>query len=173
MLVSLIFAVDENNAIGKENGLPWPKMSADLKRFKATTLGHHVIMGRKTHESMGGELLGRKNIVVSRAVNYTLPAGIETVASLGDALKYAKDRGEAEAFVIGGAMLFKDAIDFADNFYLTRIHGIFEADTFLPPIDMNVWKITKQEDFEADEKNPYAYSFLKLEKVSGQTAVNS
>jgi dihydrofolate reductase len=165
MTVSLIFAADENNAIGKDNGLPWPKMSDDLKRFKRLTLGHHVIMGRKTHEAMGGELLGRKNIVVSRSTNYTLPESIVVVESLGDALKHADDDGETEAFVIGGAMLYKEAILVADKFYLTRIHNKFDADTWLPALNMDEWKITEQQDFAADEKNPYPYSFITLEKA--------
>jgi dihydrofolate reductase len=165
MQISLILAADENNAIGLNNDLPWPKMSADLKRFKSLTLGHHVIMGRKTHESMGGELMGRKNIVVSRSTNYTLPESIEVVESLAEGLKYAADHGETEAFVIGGAMLFKEAVHHADIFYLTRIHNRFDADTWLPALNMDEWEITEQQDFEADEKNPYPYSFLVLKKV--------
>jgi len=164
MKVSLVFAADDNNGIGKGNGLPWPKMSADLRRFKQITLGHYVIMGRTTHESMGGELLGRKNIVISRRDSFELPPSIEFVQSLGEALHIAQTHGEQEAMVIGGAMLFQEAVLVADTFYLTRIHGVFDADTFLPDLDMNAWQITEQQDFEADEKNPFPYSFLRLEK---------
>src|ERR1017187_1602211 len=164
MKISLIFAADEHDAIGRDNGLPWPKMAADMKRFKQLTMGHHVIMGRKTFESMAGELPGRTKIVVSRRLNYTLPESITVASSLGEALAHARDAGEQEAFVIGGAMLFNEAALEADTFYLTRIHGVFEADTFLPPINMDEWNTTEHQDFEADEKNPYPYSFLTLEK---------
>ena len=165
MKVSLVFAADEHNAIGKDNDLPWPKMSADMKRFKQLTMGHHVIMGRKTYESMVGDLPGRTLMVVSRSLNYTLPENIIVKESPGDALKYASERGEEEAFIIGGATLFKEAAFEADTFYLTRIHGVFEADTFLPELDMKEWQITEQQDFEADEKNPYPYSFLTLVRI--------
>ena len=165
MKVSLVFAADEHNAIGKDNDLPWPKMSADMRRFKQLTMGHHVIMGRKTYESMIGDLPGRTIIVVSRSLNLTLPESIIVKESPGDALKYAKEHGEQEAFIIGGATLFKEAASEADTFYLTRIHGVFKADTFLPELNMNEWQTTEQQDFEADEKNPFPYSFFTLERI--------
>ncbi len=165
MKVSLIFAADEHNAIGKNNDLPWPKMSADMRRFKQLTMGHHVIMGRKTYQSMTGDLPGRTKIVVSRDPDLKLPEGVFLAQSLDEAYKYAKDHDETEAFVIGGAMLLKEAISDADVFYLTRIHHVFEADTFISDINMNDWKITDEQDFEADEKNPFPYSFLTLEKI--------
>ncbi len=165
MKVSLVFAADENNAIGKGNGLPWPKMSADMKRFKQLTMGHYVIMGRKTYESMIGDLPGRTLIVVSRSTNYTLPEGNIIKESPGDALKFASNHGEEEAFIIGGATLFKEAAFEADTFYLTRIHHVFDADTFLPEINMKEWQVIEQQDFEADEKNPFPYSFLTLKRL--------
>jgi len=168
MKVSLVFAADEHNAIGKDNGLPWPKMSADMKRFKQLTMGHYVIMGRKTYESMVGDLPGRTLMVVSRSTNYLLPEGIIIKESPGDALKYAEEHGEQEAFIIGGATLFKASVFEADTFYLTRIHHVFEADTFLPEINMDEWQITDQQDFEADEKNPFPYSFLTLSRKAAK-----
>lgn len=165
MKVSLIFAADENNGIGKDNDLPWPKMSADMKRFKQLTMGHHVIMGRKTFQSMTSDLPGRTKIVVSRNSEFTVPENIILTPSLDAALKYARDHNEYEAFIIGGAAVFKEAVSLADIFYLTRIHHVFEADTFIPEIESGDWKISDRQDFEPDEKNPYPYSFLTLERV--------
>lgn len=164
MKVSIILAVDENNGIGKNNGLPWPKMSADMQRFKALTTGHHIIMGRNTYEALGGLLPNRTHIVVSRNTNYFVPPGVIVQPSLAMALKSAKDRGEEEVFIIGGAKLFKDAVLYADKFYLTRIHGAFEADTTLPAINMEEWDTKEEEKHDQDNRNPYSYTFLTLEK---------
>jgi dihydrofolate reductase len=164
MKVSIILAVDENNGIGKDNGLPWPKMSADMKRFKSLTTGHYIIMGRNTYEALGGLLPNRKHIVVSRNTNYFVPPGVSVQPSLAMALKTAKDGGEEEVFIIGGAKLFKEAVLYADKFYLTRIHGSFEADTTLPAINMEEWNTIDEMNYERDDKNPYGYTFITLEK---------
>jgi dihydrofolate reductase len=163
MVVSLLFAMDENNAIGVNNALPW-HLPADLKWFKQHTMGHHIIMGRNTFESIGKLLPGRKTVVISRRPNYMIP-GADVYPSLELAIEKAKEAGETEAFIIGGAELFKSAIPVADRFYLTRIHGTFEADTYLPALNMEEWKVLSEERNEADEKNKWAYTFMVLERV--------
>lgn len=163
MLVSLLFAMDENNAIGLNNKLPW-HLPADLKWFKEKTMGHHIIMGRNTYESIGKLLPGRKTVVVSRRPDYV--KGASTHPSLELALDDAKQAGETEAFIIGGAELFKSAFPVADRFYLTRIHGTFEADTYLPELDMDEWKVLSEERYEPDEKNKWAYTFYVLERIN-------
>jgi dihydrofolate reductase len=166
MLVSLLFAMDEDNAIGLSNKLPW-HLPADLKWFKQHTMGHHIIMGRNTYESIGKLLPGRKTVIISRNLHYKIP-GASTYPSLDIALKEAKQAGETEAFIIGGAELFKSAIDIVDRFYLTRIHYKFEADTYLPALNMDEWKILSEERHEADEKNKWAYTFYVLDRKNAR-----
>jgi dihydrofolate reductase len=160
MTISIIVAASANNAIGKNNQLIW-HLPADLKYFKNLTMGHHIIMGRKTFESIGRALPGRTSIVITRNKNYAAQDCI-IVSSLKEAIECVKN--DTEAFIIGGAEIFNQAFEFADKIYLTRIHEKFEADTFLPDIDPNNWKIIKQEDFTPDEKNKYNYSFIELAK---------
>lgn len=162
MLVSLIFAMDEHNAIGVNNTLPW-HLPADLKKFKQDTMGHHIIMGRKTYESIGRPLPGRTSIVVSRQEDYSAE-GVKVAPALEQALHIARKAGETEAFIIGGAQLFRDAMPLADRFYLTRIHHTFTADTYLPAIDMREWEELERKDFQPDEKNKYPYSFITLKR---------
>lgn len=161
MSISLIVAAAENNAIGKDNALLW-HLSADLKRFKALTTGHPVIMGRKTFESIGKPLPNRRNIVISRSV----PAieGCEVVASVDEALALVKS-GE-EAFIIGGGSIYKALWDRADRLYLTSVKTVLEGDTFIPEVKPDEWKEVKREDFDADEKNEFGYSFIDYVRVS-------
>ena len=161
MSISLIVAAAENNAIGKDNALLW-HLSADLKRFKALTTGHPVIMGRKTFESIGKPLPNRRNIVISRSV----PAieGCEVVASVDEALALVKS-GE-EAFIIGGGSIYKALWDKADRLYLTSVKTALEGDTFIPEVKPDEWEEVKREDFGADEKNEFGYSFIDYMRVS-------
>ena len=161
MSISLIVAAAENNAIGKDNALLW-HLSADLKRFKALTTGHPVIMGRKTFESIGKPLPNRRNIVISRSV----PAieGCEVVASVDEALALVK-AGE-EAFIIGGGSIYKALWDKADRLYLTSVKTALEGDTFIPEVKPDEWEEVKREDFDADEKNEFGYSFIDYVRVS-------
>lgn len=161
MSIALIVAAAENNAIGKDNALLW-HLSADLKRFKALTTGHPVIMGRKTFESIGKPLPNRRNIVISRSV----PAieGCEVVASVDEALALVKS-GE-EAFIIGGGSIYKALWDRADRLYLTSVKTSLEGDTFIPEVKPDEWKEVKREDFGADEKNEFGYSFIDYVRVS-------
>lgn len=160
MIVSIIVAAAENLAIGKDNKLIW-HLPSDLKFFKNTTMGHHMIMGRKTFESIGKPLPGRTSIIVTRNKNYTAE-GCIVVNSLKEAIEKAKADHETEAFVIGGAELINDALEFADKIYLTEVKETFEADVFLKPIDRTKWKEASREDYKADEKHAYDYSFVEL-----------
>jgi len=158
LIVTLIAAIDENNGIGKNNQLPW-QLPADMKRFKALTTGHHVIMGRKSYESMGKALKDRTNIVITRNSDYTLPDA-EVVSSLSAAIQLAKDNGETEVWILGGGEIFREAIKIADKMQLTHIHHSFDCDTFFPKFNENEWRIVQKEDHQPDEKNKYEYSFV-------------
>ena len=159
MIVSIIVAIGENHAIGKNNQLLW-HMPNDLKHFKDITSGRTIIMGRKTFDSVGKPLPRRRNIVVTRQ-EITIP-GCEVVKSIEDGLALCKD--EDEVFIGGGAEIYKLAMHLTDRIYLTIIHKSFDADTFFPEIDKLEWKEVKREDFEPDEKNPLPYSFITLER---------
>ena len=167
MKVSIIAAVARNGTIGVENRLPW-RLPADLRRFKALTLGHHLIMGRKTFESVGA-LPGRVTIVVSRR-GLGGAAGAESVKvapSVPEALDLARIAGEEEAFVAGGAEIYRAALDFADRIYLTRIERAFAGDAHFPQLDPEEWLEVESRHCERDEKNPYRYSFVTLERRAG------
>ncbi len=161
MIISLIVATDENNGIGKDNQLPW-HLPADLKHFKTLTTGHPIIMGRKTFESIGKALPNRRNIVISRQQKYTAE-GADVVSSLEDAFQLCKD--EDEVFIIGGAQIFEHSLILADALYLTVIHHRFDADTFFPEIDQNIWKELESVSHQPDEKNKYSYTFIKYGKA--------
>ena len=160
MTVSIIVAIGENHAIGKNNQLLW-HMPNDLKHFKDITSGRTIIMGRKTFDSVGKPLPRRRNIVVTRQ-DITIP-GCEVVKSIEDGLALCKD--EDEVFIGGGAEIYKLAMHLTDRIYLTIIHKSFDADTFFPEIDKTEWKEVEHEDFEPDEKNPLPYSFITLERL--------
>lgn len=158
MIVSIIVAVANSNAIGGNNQLLW-HISADLKRFKAITSGHAIVMGRKTYESIGKPLPNRQNIVITRNRELTLP-GADVVESIDVAKAVAK--GE-ELFIIGGGEIYRQTIALADRIYLTRVWADYKADTFFPEIDMSIWKEVSREDFPAEGETP-AYSFILLER---------
>ncbi len=158
MIVSIIVAVANNNAIGGNNQLLW-HISADLKRFKAITSGHAIVMGRKTYESIGKPLPNRQNIVISRNRELTLP-GADVVESVVAAKAVAK--GE-ELFIIGGGEIYRQTMALANRIYLTRVWADYMADTFFPEIDMRIWKEVSREDFPAEGDTP-AYSFILLER---------
>ena len=166
MKVSLIVAVAENGVIGKDNDLIW-HMPKDMRFFKETTTGHHVIMGRKNFESIPHKfrpLPNRTNIIVTRQSDYKAEGSI-VVNSVEEALKVAKSNGENEAFIIGGGQIYKIALEknLVDRIYLTRINGSFDGDTFFPELNSD-WIEVNREDCFKDEKNKYNYSFIVLEK---------
>ena len=162
MIISLIAVLGKNNEIGKGNALLC-YLPADLKRFKAITSGHTIIMGRKTFESLpNGALPNRRNIVISRNKQLAIE-GAEVYPSLDYAL--LKCIGETEVFITGGAQIYGQSLPVADKLYITRIHAGFpEADAFFPEIERNNWKEVFRETFPADEKNPYPFTFLEYEK---------
>jgi len=157
MIVSAIFAVSENNVIGKGNELPW-RIPADLQYFKKTTMGHPVIMGRKSFESIGRPLPGRHNIVLTRDPNFTAK-GISVVHSLDEALKRAAEDDAKEVFIIGGAQIYEIAFERCDRIYLTVIHTEAEGDVFLPEIDLSQWDLLSEESHGSDRKNIHDYTF--------------
>jgi dihydrofolate reductase len=159
-MITIIAAIAEKNALGKDNQLIW-HLPADLKRFKKVTSNHHIIMGRKTFESVGKPLPNRTNIIITRNKDYNVP-GCITVHSLQEALEAAKD--DDNPFILGGAEIYKQAIEIADKLDLTFVHHEFEADAFFPEIDKNIWKETTREYFLADENNKYNYSFVTFSK---------
>lgn len=160
MTISIIVAISQNHAIGKNNQLLW-HLPADLKHFKDITSGHTIIMGRKTFDSVGKPLPNRRNIVVTRQP-ITIP-GCEVVNSIEAALELC--RAEEEVFIGGGAEIYKQAMSLTDRIYLTIVHRHFDADTFFPEIDKSEWKEVSREDHQPDLKNPIAYSFITLERV--------
>jgi dihydrofolate reductase len=161
MLVSLIVAMDNNRGIGLNNRLPW-RLPDDLKRFKSLTLGHHLIMGRKTYESIGRTLPGRTSIVISRNPDFSAPDCV-VVSSLEGALKLAEANGENEAFVIGGSQIFEKALPLADRIYLTRVHVALPADVFFPAIDAERWEEQVTEFHPPDDKHPFGFTFQILQ----------
>jgi dihydrofolate reductase len=161
MKISLIVAKSKNNVIGKNNQLPW-HLPADLQYFKRLTMGHHMIMGRKTFESIGKPLPGRTSIVITSNKDYSAP-GCVIVHSLKEAINAAKK--DEEVFIIGGAAVFSEALHLADIVYLTEIHENFEGDVYFPELDFLNWKLVKKEHHNPDEKNKYSYSFAQYERV--------
>lgn len=160
MSLSLIVAMARNRVIGRANGLPW-RLPADLKHFKALTLGKPVIMGRKTFASIGKPLPDRHNIVVSRDPQFSA-SGVSIAHSLEDALQQAQPA--AEVMLIGGAQLYAQALPRAQRIYLTLIDADVAGDAYFPDHDDSEWLETARTDHDADAGNPYAYSFLVLER---------
>lgn len=160
MIVSIVVAIAENNAIGKDNKLLW-HLPKDLKHFKEITTGGTVIMGRKTYDSVGRPLPNRRNIIITRQ-QIEIP-GCEVVNSIGAALDLCRD--EAEVFIVGGAEVYKQVMPLTDRIFLTIVHKNFEADTYFPEIKKDTWKETERKDYEPDEKNPLPYSFITLERA--------
>lgn len=155
MKTAFVVAMDEQGLIGRDNDLPW-RLSADLQYFRRITMGKPILMGRKTHESIGRALPGRQNIVVSSLADYQAE-GCDVVNSIESALKLAADADEI--MVIGGSSLFEQMFDIVDKLYLTRVHAELEGDTWFPQWDKTKWQLISQESHPADEKNDYAYSF--------------
>jgi dihydrofolate reductase len=161
MDISLVVAMDDNRLIGAGNGLPW-RLPADLKHFKRITMGHPIVMGRRTWESIGRPLPGRTNIVVTRQPGYVADGAV--VVDSPEAAKEAAGKCD-ELMVIGGAQLYEQVLEEANRIYLTEIHAEFEGDTWFPGLNEDEWACVSREDFEKDERNLYDYSFLVLERI--------
>jgi dihydrofolate reductase len=161
--ISLIAAMARNRAIGIDNRLPW-RLPADLKRFKALTRGHTLVMGRRTFESLAGPLPWRTTIVITRQGGYA-PAGVLVAHSLDEALERARETETEEIFIAGGEEIFLQGLGRADRLQLTRIDQDFPGDTFFPDFDATPWRLVEREDHEATEETPFAYSFQVYDRI--------
>jgi dihydrofolate reductase len=162
MIIALVLAVSENGMIGKDNALPW-RLPADLRYFRKVTASYPLIMGRKTFDSVGRPLPGRRNIVISRQSNLQVP-GCDVVHSLSEAIELAQSSGAAQVSIVGGAEIFRQALPLAHRIYLTRIHANFPGDAFFAIPNPRDWKETSREDHPADAENPFPYSFIIYER---------
>lgn len=156
-MISLLVAMDQNRTIGKDNDLPW-HLPADLAFFKRVTMGHSIVMGRKTHESIGRALPGRPNIIITRDKDYTSD-GCRIIHSIEE-IKELEENKEDELFVIGGAEIFNKTVHFADLLYITLIEETFEGDTFFPEFNEAEWELVSKEKGIKNERNPYDYYFM-------------
>jgi len=162
MILSLIVAAATNNAIGKDNQLLW-HLPNDLKFFKNTTWGLPVIMGRKTFESVNKPLPGRINIVITRQLDWHAD-NVIVAFDLDDAIHKARETNCKEVFIIGGGEIYAQAFKKVNKIYLTRVHTIIDGDTFFPALNEDEWELISNEDFSADEKHLYNYSFQKWQR---------
>jgi len=158
--LSIVVAMARNRVIGANNALPW-HLPADLKHFKALTMGHHIVMGRKTYESIGKPLPGRTSVVVTRNENYSVP-GVIVANSLEAAISACGD--DDEVFVIGGAELYRQALKFAGRIYLTEIDADISGDAHFTEFDSTSWQETGRESHEPDGKNPHSYHFVVYDR---------
>jgi dihydrofolate reductase len=166
MIASILAAVAANGVIGRDNQVPW-RISTDLKRLKSLTLGHRVIMGRKTFESLPQALPGRTNIVITRDTSWRPPDGVLVAESVERALELAE--GDDEVFILGGAQIYEQTLHRADRMYITEVHADVDGDTRFPEFDDVVeWKLVDREDYEADAKNEFPFSFLTYERAASE-----
>lgn len=158
-MIALIVAIDQNNAIGKDNQLLW-HLPKDLSFFKNVTTGNAIIMGRKTFESIGKALPNRRNIVISSQKDLQY-AGAEITSSLNAAIELV---GKADGYIIGGGSIYEQSLTLVDRLYITKVAASFNADTFFPSINWDEWTLVSKEDHPADEKHAYAFSFCVYDK---------
>lgn len=161
-MITIVVAMGRNNAIGKDNKMLW-HLPEDLKHFKNLTLGHPIIMGRKTYESIGRPLPGRTNIVVSRKENW-FEEGILIVPSLKEAIKHSKKISD-QTYIIGGGNIYEQTIDLVDRLEVTVVDATIDADAFFPKINTKVWKEVKKDCHQKDEKHLYDYCFITYDKI--------
>ncbi|TIP05903.1 MAG: dihydrofolate reductase [Mesorhizobium sp.] len=167
MDIAIYVAIAENGVIGREGGLPW-RLSTDLKRFKADTMGKPIIMGRKTYEGIGRPLPGRLNIVVTRDKAWRAE-GIEVAHSLGDAIALARVRGRCmagaeEICVVGGGEIYAQALPLADRLHVTHVLASVDGDAHFPPIDPDIWQVVSAKDFPAGEKDSHATRYTVYQR---------
>jgi dihydrofolate reductase len=161
-MITIIAAIGKNNELGKNNDLIW-HLPADLKRFKKVTSGHHILMGRTTFESIGKPLPNRTSVIITRNKNY-FKDGCLIAHSIDEAISICDK--EDHLFIIGGAQIYEQALHhpLVKKLDITLVHESFEADVFFPEIDNSIWKQVSREDFQADDKNEYDYSFVSYER---------
>jgi dihydrofolate reductase len=162
MIISQIAATSLNHVIGKNNQLPW-HMPTDMAYFKKKTIGHTILMGRKSYESEGKALPKRRNIVITRDENYSLDDA-NVVSSFREGIQLAEDAGENELFITGGGEIYEQSLYLTNRIYLTVIEVITPGDVFFPLIDFNEWKVVSKDAREKDDKNPYHYTFYIFER---------
>jgi dihydrofolate reductase len=162
LIISIIVAMDRNRGIGIANKLPW-RLPTDLRRFRELTMGHHIVVGRKTYESIGRPLPGRQMIVVTRNMNYRPEANM-VVHSVEEAISLAQSRGESEVFICGGSEIYAHSLLFAERIYLTLVDCDVAADTFFPKWDEQKWVVQQSSYFAADEQNQYPVVFKILKR---------
>lgn len=155
--LSIIVAVARDGVIGANNTLPW-HLPEDLRRFRALTMGHHIIMGRKTFESLGRLLPGRTAVIVSRSKDYAVPGAL-VAGSLRGALDLCRE--DPEVFVIGGAQVYREGLALADRIYLTEIDAAFEGDAHFPEFDRSSWREVSRESHTGDSGLPFSYVMLE------------
>jgi len=160
-MISFIVAMDKNNVIGYQNKLPW-HIPNDLRFFKETTMGHTIVMGRKTFESIGRVLPKRKHIVLTTSKK-SFPEGVEVVSNIEEIIQLSK-KSEEELFVIGGGVIFKQMLYYADRLYVTVIDESFPGDVYFPEISKDDWKETSKEKGVKNEANPYDYYFIQYDR---------
>jgi dihydrofolate reductase len=163
--VSLIVAAAAHGVIGANGGLPW-HLPADLKRFKALTMGHHLLLGRKTWESIGRPLPGRPMLVLSRAPGLALPPEARQVATVAEGLEVARAAGERELFGIGGAEVYAQLLPLAERVYWTEVLAEVGGDTVFPPWDRGGWRVVDREDHPADARHAHPFRFETWERLS-------
>lgn len=156
MKVSLIVGRADNGVIGRDGDLPW-RLPADLAQFKRRTMGHHLIMGRRTFVSLPGLLPGRPHVVLSRDPNYVADGAV-VCRSLPEALSVAREAGDLEAFIIGGGAVYREALPVADRVYLTRVHAEVPGDVTFDELDLSQWDEVERETYDADERNAHSFS---------------
>jgi dihydrofolate reductase len=165
MIISLIAALTQNNVIGKNNDLPW-HLPDDMKYFMQTTKGHYVIMGRRNYDSIPEKfrpLPNRTNVVVTRQKSFEAP-NCHVVNSLEEGLTLAREAGQQEVFIIGGAEIYAQGLTFANRLYLTEIDGVVDGDTYFPSFDQQAWQEISRVHHPADARHAYAFDFVIYEK---------
>ncbi len=164
-MLSIIVATDQNNLIGKDNDMPW-HIPADLKRFKAITTGHTIVMGRKTYDSLPKKPLPNRHHVVLTCQEGLHLEGCEILHSIQEVVARYGNPNSEEVFIIGGGNIYKSLLPYAQKIYLTKVHIAFEGDTFFPSLDMQKeWRCIENTDFNISKDNPYPNSFSILERI--------
>lgn len=162
MDLSLIVAMSRNRVIGRDGDLPW-RLSADLKRFKSLTMGHHLIMGRKTFDSIGRPLPGRTTVVISRQ-SLSLPEGVLSATGLENAIEICA--GDEQPFVVGGGEIYRIALPRVTKMFITHVDADIDGDTTFPEVDWSDWRVIREELFERDEKNSFPFRFVEYAKLA-------
>lgn len=163
MQISIIVAMDVNRGIGFRGGIPW-YLSNDLRRFRELTTGHHILFGRKTHESIGQSLPKRKIIILTRNPNYFSADVVYITDDLMDAILYARENHEDEFFIGGGAQIYQESLELVDRIYLTYVHTSSKSDVYFPQLRLDQWQTVHVEHVSKDEKNDFASTFFILDK---------